>query len=398
MNICHIITRLIIGGAQENTLLTCQGLHERGHRVTLITGPEAGPEGSLLAEARSGGYLVEVIASLRRAVRPFTDLRARRDLCRILTAIRPTIVHTHSSKAGVLGRIAARDVGIPAIVHTIHGLSFNRTQSAPVRFLYRGLERYCARFTDCLVSVADAMSAQAVAAGIAEPDKFTTIYSGMRTELFSLERFDRQAIRRSWGVGEDEVVIGTVARLFRNKGYEQLIPAMAAAVRQDPRLRFVWVGGGAQRDEYVRQLDTLGLLPRVVLTGLVPPEQVPQMLAGMDLLVHASQWEGLPRVAVQALLMGVPVISFDIDGAPEVVIPDQTGMLVPLNDVTGLAKAMVTLAGDPALRARFGRAGRELCLRRFDWHVMVEQLERLYSNLVRPQEHAQDSTRMSRSE
>jgi glycosyltransferase involved in cell wall biosynthesis len=341
---------------------------------------------------------VEVIASLRRAVRPFTDLRARRDLCRILTAIRPTIVHTHSSKAGVLGRIAARDVGIPAIVHTIHGLSFNRTQSAPVRFLYRGLERYCARFTDCLVSVADAMSAQAVAAGIAEPDKFTTIYSGMRTELFSLERFDRQAIRRSWGVGEDEVVIGTVARLFRNKGYEQLIPAMAAAVRQDPRLRFVWVGGGAQRDEYVRQLDTLGLLPRVVLTGLVPPEQVPQMLAGMDLLVHASQWEGLPRVAVQALLMGVPVISFDIDGAPEVVIPDQTGMLVPLNDVTGLAKAMVTLAGDPALRARFGRAGRELCLRRFDWHVMVEQLERLYSNLVRPQEHAQDSTRMSRSE
>lgn len=170
MNICHIITRLIIGGAQENTLLTCQGLHERGHRVTLITGPEAGPEGSLLAEARSGGYQVEVIASLRRAVRPFTDLRARRDLCRILTAIRPTIVHTHSSKAGVLGRIAARDVGIPAIVHTIHGLSFNRTQSAPVRFLYRGLERYCARFTDCLVSVADAMSAQAVAAGIAEPD------------------------------------------------------------------------------------------------------------------------------------------------------------------------------------------------------------------------------------
>lgn len=398
MNICHIITRLIIGGAQENTLLTCQGLHERGHRVTLITGPEAGPEGSLLAEARSGGYQVEVIASLRRAVRPFTDLRARRDLCRILTAIRPTIVHTHSSKAGVLGRLAARDANVPAIVHTIHGLSFNRTQPAPVRMLYRGLERYCARFTDRLVSVANAMSAQAVAAAVAGPEKFTTVYSGMRTELFSPELYDRQAIRQSWGVGQEDVVIGTIARLFRNKGYEQLIPAMAAAARENPRLRFVWVGGGAQRDEYVRELEARGLLGRVVLTGLVAPERVPQMLAGMDLLVHASQWEGLPRAAVQALLMRVPVISFDIDGAPEVVIPGRTGMLAPLNDVSGLAKAILELADRPDRRARFGQAGRELCLRRFDWRVMVEQLERLYLDLARPHGLGPDSTRASRSE
>jgi glycosyltransferase involved in cell wall biosynthesis len=383
MNICHIITRLIIGGAQENTLLTCRGLQERGHEVTLITGPETGPEGSLLDEAHAGGYRVEIVPTLRRAVRPLTDWRARRDLARLLAALRPEVVHTHSSKAGILGRLAARGADVPIIVHTIHGMSFNRTQPAPLRLAYRCLEKHCARFTDRLVSVADAMAAQALAAGIGRAEKYVTVYSGMRTDRFTPEQYDRQAVRRTWGAGDDEVVVGTIARLFDNKGYEQLIPAMAETVRKNPRLRFVWVGDGARRADYERQLADLGLRPRVHLTGLIPPDQVPAVLAGMDLLVHASQWEGLPRAAVQALLMRVPVVSFDIDGAPEVVIPEHTGILVPLNDVPGLARAIVSLAGNQDQRTRFGQAGRELCLQRFDWRTMVEQLEQLYVSLGR---------------
>ena len=384
MNICHIITRLIIGGAQENTLLTCLGLHERGHQVTLLTGPETGPEGSLLEEAAAGGYSVHVIPTLRRAVRPIMDWRARRDLAQALSALNPEVVHTHSSKAGILGRLAARDVGVPTIVHTIHGMSFNRTQSPLVRGLYRRFERHCARFTDRLVTVADAMSSQAAAAGMAEPEKFTTIYSGMRTERFTPEQYDRPAARRSWGAGDDEVVVGTIARLFDNKGYEQLIPAMAEAIRYAPGLRFVWVGDGPGRDEYESRLSQLRLRDRVYMTGLIPPEEVPAVLAGVDVLVHASQWEGLPRAAVQALLMRVPVISFDIDGAPEVVIPGQTGELVPLNDVASLTRQIVALAADPARRARYGQAGRELCLQRFDWRTMVVQLEHLYQKLSHP--------------
>lgn len=382
MRICHVITRLIIGGAQENTVLTCQGLHDKGHQVCLVTGPEAGPEGSLLEEARAGGYAVEVVPSLRRAARPLTDLRARRDLARLFAQMRPDVVHTHSSKAGILGRLAARDAGIPHILHTIHGMSFNRTQPVVLQALYRGLERYCAHFTDRLVCVADAMTAQAVAAGIAPAEKFVTVYSGMRTNHFNPERYDRQAVRQAWGFGENDVVVGTIARLFRNKGYEQLIPAMALAAKENPRLRFVWVGNGAQRDEYMSRLDELGLHERVVLTGLIPPHEVPRMLAGMDLLVHASQWEGLPRAAVQALLMRVPVISFAIDGAPEVVIPDQTGELVPLNDIAGLARAMVALAADAPNRQRLGETGHRLCLTRFDYHAMVDQLEAIYTDLA----------------
>ncbi len=382
MTICHVITRMIIGGAQENTHLSCAGLHERGHRVVLVTGPEAGPEGSLLDTARAAGYEVCILPSLTRAVRPVGDCRAWRDLTALFRQLQPQVVHTHSSKAGIVGRLAARSARVPVIVHTIHGMSFNRTQRWPVRTLYRLLETYCARFTDHLVTVADGLGEQAVAAGLAPPDKVSTIYSGMRTDWFDPGRGDRAAIRRSWGVGETDVVVGTIARLFRNKGYEQLIPAMAQAVREDPRLRFVWVGDGAQRAEYEAQLERLGIRSRVHLTGLIPPAAVPEVLAGIDLLVHASQWEGLPRAAVQSLLMQRPVVSFDIDGAPEVVIHERTGLLVRLNDIGGLAAAMLRLVGDAGERERMGRAGRELCLARFDVQRMVAALEALYARLA----------------
>lgn len=382
MNICHIITRLIVGGAQENTLLTCEGLHTRGHRVCLVTGPDAGPEGTLLDEARAGGYEVRVLPALRRAVRPVSDLRARRALRRMLEGGRFDVVHTHSSKAGILGRLAAADARVPVIIHTIHGMSFNRTQPWPVRTLYRLAERHCARATDRFITVADAMTRQAVEAGLGPPERFETVYSGMRTAWYAPERHDREAVRRSWGAGPEEVVVGTVARLFHNKGYEQLIPAMADALRRAPHLRFVWVGDGALRSAYEHRLEQLGIRPRVHLVGLVPPERVAAMLAGVDILVHASQWEGLPRAAVQASLMRVPVISFDIDGAPEVVIPDRTGVLVPLNDLPRLTEAIVALAGDKPLRTRMGQAAREWCLERFDYRVMVDAIERLYLKLL----------------
>ena len=382
LRVCHVITRLIVGGAQENTQLTCAGLHQRGHQITLITGPDAGPEGQLLAEARCEGYEIAVLDGMHRAIRPMDDLLAVRDLARLFRRLRPDIVHTHSSKAGILGRAAARLARVPHIVHTIHGMSFNRTQPAAVRTFYRWSERSAAKVTGRIITVADAMIDQAVQARIAPRERFTTVYSGMRTDWFNPAAHDRQAVREAWGFPADAVVAGTVARLFTNKGYEQLIPAMAQAAAAEPRLHFVWVGDGNRRSDYERQLAALGLAGRTRLVGLVPPGQVPALLAGIDLLVHASQWEGLPRAAVQSLLMERPVISFAIDGAPEVVLPGQTGLLAQLNDVPGLAAAMIELARDEEARIRMGRAGRELCLERFDHRRMVDQLERIYVELV----------------
>jgi glycosyltransferase involved in cell wall biosynthesis len=383
MHICHVITRLIVGGAQENTILTCEGLHQRGHQVTLIAGPTRGPEGSLVERARAGGYKFIVVPELIRSVNPWMDARAYRMLCLEFSRLKPDIVHTHSSKAGILGRFAAERARVPRIVHTIHGMSFNRTQPWPLRKLCARLERKAARCSDAIVAVANAMIEQAVTARICRRQKLRTIYSGIEIDRFTPTRYDRAAIRRTWGVSDDHVVVGTIARLFRRKGYEQLIPIMQKTAQREPRLRFVWVGDGAQRHMYEAELARLGLRDKTTLVGLVPPACVPEQLAGFDVLAHTSQWEGLPRGVVQALLMQVPAVAFDIDGTPEVVLDGQTGRLVPLNDTSKFAEAVLELAGSADLRRGMGHAGREHCRHRFDWHEMVTQLESLYEQLHR---------------
>jgi glycosyltransferase involved in cell wall biosynthesis len=381
VHIVHVITRLIVGGAQENTLLTCEGLHERGYKVTLISGPTRGPEGSLVNRARAGGYEFLEEDSLIRAVNPWYDARARRHLEIDFRRLKPDIVHTHSSKAGIVGRFAARDAGVPRVVHTIHGMSFNRTQSWPVQRLFAWLEWMAARRSDAIVAVADAMIEQSVAGRICPRRKMRTIYSGMELADFTPTDHDRDAVRRSWGVDEQEVVVGTIARLFRRKGYEQLLPILAAAAEREPRLRFVWVGDGAQRQDYERELQRLGLRERTTLTGLVPPEKIPELLAGFDILAHTSQWEGLPRTVVQAALMRVPAVAFDIDGTPEVVLDGRTGRLVPLGDEAGFVEALLALAAAADARRRMGAAGRAHCQERFDWRRMVDALEALYGEL-----------------
>ncbi len=381
MHICHVITRLIIGGAQENTVLTCRGLAQRGHLVTLIAGPETGPEGSLWEQAAEAGCELVRLPSLRRSVRPVRDWLAASALRGIFRRLRPDVVHTHSSKAGILGRWAAAQAGVPVVVHTIHGMSFNRTQPVFVRRFYRALERNAARRTTALVTVADAMTDQAVKAGLAPRDRFVTIRSGIETDRFAPQVDLRRRYRQDWQIEDDDIVVGTVARLFRNKGYEEIIDAMLAAVAREPRLRFVWIGDGADRSGYERRLTDIGLRDRVHMVGLVSPEEVARCLNGFDIVLHASRWEGLPRAIVQGLLTGVPAVSFDNDGAPEVVLPDKTGILVPYGDTKRLADAIVTLAADPDLRRRLGTQGRAHCLEAFDWHKMVTDLEDLYTRL-----------------
>ncbi|MCZ6815410.1 MAG: glycosyltransferase, partial [Planctomycetota bacterium] len=325
MRIMHVITRLIVGGAQENTILSCEGLQAEGHEVHLLAGPTTGPEGSLVDRARAGKYHYEEIPELVRQVSPLRDRRAMTALRKRFAALQPDVVHTHSSKAGVLGRLAAHAAGVPAIVHTIHGMSFNRTQPWVTRAAYAAAERYCAKRCHAIVSVADAMTAQAQSARIGRPDQYHTIRSGIVVADFDPDRQDPAATRAQWGNRPDDVVVGTVARLFRNKGYEQLIEVIDRAVTAEPKLRFVWIGDGAHRPAYEAELSRRNLRERVTITGLLPPNEMPRVLAAMDILSHTSQWEGLPRAAVQALLMQKPVISLEIDGAPEVVLPGQTG-------------------------------------------------------------------------
>jgi len=379
MHACHVITRLILGGAQENTILTCEGLHARGHEVTLITGPPLGPEGELLRRANEGGYRVLVVDSLRREIHPARDWRAYRGLKRLLGDLRPDVMHSHSSKAGILARRAAARVGGMKTVHTIHGLAFHRYESWWRNRLYAALERRAARRTDALISVADAMTAQALAAGVGLPEQYTTIHSGIEVESFLDRPAEADAFRASLELPEDAVLVTQVSRLAELKGHEDIISA--AERIQNERVHFCFVGDGRLRGRIESEISRRGLSRRFHLTGLLPPEMIPAVMHATDVLVHCSYREGLARTLPQAMLACRPVISYDVDGAREVV-NETTGVLLQPGGVVPLALAIHELARDADRRRRLGMAGRARCREMFDHNRMVDHIEELYRRLL----------------
>jgi glycosyltransferase involved in cell wall biosynthesis len=381
--VMHIITRMILGGAQENTLLTCRGLHERPeYEVHLVTGPALGPEGELLTEARRLGLDVTLVPSMRRAIHPWRDLATVWSLRRIIRALEPDIVHTHSSKAGILGRYAAHAERVPAILHTIHGLPFHPYESWWRNALYVRLERMCAKWSSRIISVADAMTEQALAAGVGRREQFVTIYSGMEVEPFLTCGAQRAAMRAKLGFSDEQFVIGKVARLFELKGYEDVLEAAPRILAAHPNVRFLFVGDGILRERLEAQAAQMGIREKIVFAGLVPARDVPSYLSAMDALVHASLREGLARVLPQALLAGKPVVSFDVDGAREVVIEGETGHLVPPRSVDGLVAGLLDFIERPDGAAAMAERGRELCRERFGWRKMVGELDRLYRELL----------------
>jgi glycosyltransferase involved in cell wall biosynthesis len=382
IRVLHIITRLIVGGAQENTLLSVEGLDRLAeYEVTLVTGVDNGPEGDLLGRARRTTRLV-IVPELGRSINPLSDVVAFYKLYRVIRTGRYHIVHTHSSKAGVLGRLAAKLAGTPIVVHTLHSLVFHDYQPWLVNRLWWAVKMLCAPLTDHFISVSSVISQKAIAAGIGRPEKFTTIYSGMELDWFLDSKVDPAAVRREFGIPEDAPVVGKIARLFSLKGHDQLLDAAPEIVRRHPNVRFLLIGDGLLYEHLRSRARKAGILDNFVFAGLIPRERIPEMIAGMDVVVHTSLREGLARVLPQALAMGKPCVSFDLDGAPEVVIPGETGFLVKPGDVQELADAISELLANPQLRARMGEAGRHRVDPAFRAETMVEQIASVYQSLL----------------
>ena len=379
MRIVHIITRLIIGGAQENTLLSCEGQHALGHDVTLITGPPLGPEGSLLDRAQSGGYRVEVLDEMRRAVLPGRDWATYRKLIERLRQIKPDVVHTHSSKAGIVGRWAAHQAQVPVIVHTIHGLSFTASTKPLVNWGYKWLERKAAPITTKIVCVADAMREQSLAAAIGRREQYVTVYSAMETRPFLEPPASRGDVRKRLGLDQEDLVIGTIARLFHLKGHDDLLDLAPELCAKYPRLKFLWVGEGILRKQFEERMNQVGLRNRFVLTGLVNPSEIPELVNAMDVLVQPSRREGLARAIVQGQLARRPAIAYDVDGNREGLIDGETGFVVPAFDKRMLGEKLRLVLDDADLRKRLGERGREFALSRFDAEVMIDALEKVYA-------------------
>ena len=386
MRIGHFITRMIVGGAQENTLLSVLGQLELGHEVTLVTGPSLGPEGKLLERRKNlPKFEVKETPNLVRELNLKKDFTAYHELRLYLKAGRFDVVHTHSSKAGIVGRAAAWAAGVPYVVHTVHGQAFHAYEKPWKNWVYRHAERWAARRCHKIYAVAQAMVDQCVQAGVAPADKYKVVYSGMDLEPF-LNNSRALAQRGRLGIPLKGPVIGAVARLFPLKGYEYFVPAAALVAKERPDVTFLVVGDGLMRAELEAQIAALGLSDNFVFAGLVPPVEVPPLIAQMDVLAHLSLREGLPRVVVQALASGKPALGFRLDGTPEVILDGRTGFVAAAEDVEAVAKAALKLLGDPAELERMGREGRELVRERFDWRRMAAILVADYQEgLDRPQ-------------
>jgi len=382
MRVAHVITRLIVGGAQENTIASVLGLASMpGLEVSLLSGPTFGPEGSLEGAFANKPGMLEIIPPLVRPVHPWKDLQAHQQLIHHFRRIRPDIVHTHSGKAGILGRLAAAKAGVPVVIHSIHGPSFGNFQDRLSNALFRSAERHAARVTTHFVCVANAMKEQYLAAGIGRPEMYSRIFSGFPLEPYLLSTNDAQ-LRAKLGLRPEHIVVGKIARLFRLKGHDDLFDAAPELVRQCPDLRFLLVGDGEWRGRLVKRAREMGLRNNFIFTGLVQPSEIPGLVGIMDLLVHLSRREGLPRALPQALAAAKPVIAYDCDGAKEVCLDGKTGFLVPAGDVAHLSTRILQLAQNPNLRQRMGDEGRQFVRGRFSVEIMVESLQELYLRLV----------------
>jgi glycosyltransferase involved in cell wall biosynthesis len=378
LRVLHVITRMIVGGAQENTMLSCALVDRAKFPSELLTGPQTGSEGELHGETRARGVVLHIEPSLVREVHPWKDLVALWHLVQFIRAGRWDVIHTHSSKAGILGRLAGRIARAPVVVHTAHGWGFNPRQSAGVRELYVFLERLCARWCDRLVVVGEADRDVGLTLGIGRPEQYLLIRSGIEIEAYRDVPVTRAEVRARFGIPADAFVVGSVGRLSPQKAPLDMIAAFTLLAGQVPEARLLMVGDGPLRSAVEAAVAERGLTGRVHLAGL--RREVPELLRALDVFALSSHWEGLPRVFPQAMAAGLPIVATHVAGAADAVREGENGFLVEVGDARAMAARWLELARDPARRAQMGRRGLER-VEEFSADRMVNQLQELYGAL-----------------
>jgi len=381
IKVAHVITRLIIGGAQENTLYTVDSLQKDPRfDVVLVSGETLGPEGKLYETGEFKLEKLYVSKGLTREISPINDLRAFVDLYLYFKKEKFDIVHTHSSKAGIIGRIAAYLAGVPKIYHTVHGLPFHDYEKAWRNFVFITLERFCALLSTKILTVCRTMTRKCLEKGVGRKSKYQTVYSGMDIERYS-PTMDEKTIkekRRELGIPEYAKVFVKVARLFELKGHEYVIEIAKDIVKKHPEAFFVFVGDGILREELENMVEKNDLKDNFLFTGLVPPSDVPFFIELSDAVIHTSLREGLARVIPQGFLMGKPVISFDVDGAGELVRNGKTGFLVPEKDLDCLKKSVRSVLEDYEKAKEMALKGQRICKDLYPYQKMGQEIIEIY--------------------
>ncbi|MEO0588572.1 MAG: glycosyltransferase family 4 protein, partial [Planctomycetota bacterium] len=366
MKILHVITRLILGGAQQNTVLSCAAQAKAGHDVNLAFGPIHGPEGSLLAEAQASGATLHELPTLVRELAPLTDYRAYLALYQLINRIKPDLVHTHSSKAGIVARIAAHqargNTPKPIILHTVHGLPFHEGNSALKNRLYIALEKFAAKRCDHLIAIAPQMVDAFAHHRIAPRDKFTVIPSGVDHRFFADQASATTTpnAKARLDLPTDAPTVGLIARLDPYKGHRDLIAAAPRILQAVPDARFVFIGDGFDRPAIEQAVADSPPADRFHLLGLIPWRDMPAAYKACDVVTLPSKQEGQSRVLAEALCCGRPIAATDVGGIPSICIDHETGRLVPIDDTPALADAIADQLTDRPAAQRMTAAGQQL--------------------------------------
>ena len=376
--VIHIITKLEFGGAQQNTLYTVANLDGQNFDPLLITGPG----GYLMETAGEMGIRVAVARNMERPINPFRDGRAFQELVRLLEPYRgrPAIVHTHSSKAGILGRWAAHRAQVPVIVHSIHGFGFTPQQTPPLRWLLRKAEIWTSGITDHFIAVSQSNRADGIRYGLFKAGQCTVIRSGFDLDAFKNAGSSGNELQSELDIGPGTPLVLMVACLKPQKNPLDFVQVASLVRKEVPEARFLLAGDGELKDALHREIDRLGLDNVFFMLGW--REDVPRLMRSSRIVVLTSRWEGLPRVIPQAKAAGRPVVATAVDGSVEAVRDGIDGYLCSPGDVKTMADRVVLLLKDPDLAHRMGREG-SLAVDEWDQDTMVRKQEELYERLLK---------------
>jgi glycosyltransferase involved in cell wall biosynthesis len=385
VKVLRVIARLNVGGPALHVAYLTAGLADRGYDTTLVAGTIARGEESMAFVADAHNVSVASLDALHREISPIRDARAIIRLARLIRTERPTILHTHTAKAGAVGRIAALlagDARPPIIVHTFHGHVL-RGYFGPVRtFAFRRLERWLARTTTALVAVSPEVRDDLVALGVAPASKFTVVRLGIELDSrVGHNGYARAEARRQLGLGADDpFVVGWVGRMTAVKRTDEVVRVLRRLVDLGIDARLLLVGDGPDRDHLERYAHELGVIRRCLFLGY--QEDVAPWYDAMDALVLPSVNEGTPVSVIESLAAERPAVATRVGGTPDVIREGIDGFLVEPGDGDGLADRLAELAGDPARRARMGAAGRDRVLERYAVDRLVDDIDTLYRRLL----------------
>ncbi len=379
--ILHIITKMAVGGAQMNTLISCREITKMGYPSAVLTGPEISPEGTFSDLTEKYGIPVFTAPHLIRKLSPIHDLKAYYEIRNIIDQNEFSIVHTHGSKAKFLGRLAAAHAKTPVkIVQTVHGWSFFDTMSPLQKAFYSVLERFGYKYADSNIVVSPHDIKKGVNWGIGKPEDYQLIRSGVEFDAFFAQRNNKVIARKRLGIPPDFPVVGTVIRLASQKHPEAIVDVAERVKASIPNVRFVIVGDGPM-DNYIKHyIAERNLSENFLMLG--SRKDVAEILPAFDVFLLTSRSEGLPRAMLEALAVKIPVVATDVGGIAELINGLKNGFLCSHGDTNCLAKGVLTLLESPELRDNL-LSTIDDDLAPFSAKIMVEQLFQLYTFLVK---------------